>query len=105
MKKLFLSATAVLFGLGAFAQTEPTTFGVKAGVNLPSYHYSFDGSNDAEDTKMSTNFHLTAYADVPVTNNFGIQPGVSLQGKGAKFYENDDLSYTQNTMWIEVPVN
>lgn len=99
MKKLILSATAVLFTLGAFAQT-PLGYGVKAGVNLPNYHYS----NDVN-TKSSTNFHITGYLDAPISSNFYIQPGVSLQGKGAKFYDNGNLSVTQNTMWIEVPVN
>lgn len=99
MKKLILSAAAVLLTLGAFAQT-PLGYGVKAGVNLPNYHYS----NDVN-TKSATNFHITGYLDAPVSSNFYIQPGVSLQGKGAKFYDNGDLSVTQNTMWIEVPVN
>jgi len=103
MKKLFLSATAVLFGLGAFAQTPELGYGIKAGVNLPTYHYS-DG-NSSTDTKSSTNFHITGYLDAPITSNFYIQPGVSLQGKGAKLVDNDFGTVTQNTMWIEVPVN
>lgn len=102
MKKLILSASAVLFGLGAFAQA-PMGYGIKAGVNLPNYHYK--SNNNSFDTKSSTNFHITGYLDAPVSNNFYIQPGVSLQGKGAKFYDNGSHSYTQNTMWIEVPVN
>jgi len=102
MKKLILSATAVLFSIGAFAQTG---FGLKAGVNLPKYHYSNENNDNTSDTKMSTNFHITGYADLPVSPNFAIQPGVSLQGKGAKLYDGDDLQVTQNTMWIEVPVN
>src|SRR5690606_562946 len=105
MKKFMLASIAVLFGWSAFAQTEPTRFGIKAGVNLPNYHFSDDNSDTQYSTKMSTNFHITGYADVPVNANFSIQPGVSLQGKGAKFYESDNLTYTQNTMWIEVPVN
>lgn len=101
MKKLMLAAAAVLFGAGAFAQTAPTSFGLKAGVNLPNYHFSdYEGTTD-----MSTNFHVTGYADVPVSPNFSIQPGVSLQGKGAKLESNDLGTFTQNTMWIEVPVN
>lgn len=104
MKKFILSATAVLFGLGAFAQT-PLGYGIKAGVNIPNYHYS-----DIDfDTKSSTNFHVTAYLDAPISSNFYIQPGISLQGKGAKFAEGeffgDNYKITQNTMWLEIPVN
>lgn len=106
MKKLILSAAAVLFGFGAFAQA-PFGYGVKAGVNLPNYH--FNNTSSTYDTKASSNFHVTAYLDAPVSNNFYIQPGVSLQGKGAKFadysFNGNDYQITQNTMWLEVPVN
>src|SRR5690606_24221882 len=102
MKKLFLSATAVLFGLGAFAQSQPLGYGIKAGVNFPTYHLS---NSDLDDLKSSTNFHVTGYLDAPLGGNFYLQPGVSLQGKGAKFAESGDIKVTQNTMWLEVPVN
>jgi hypothetical protein len=102
MKKFILSASAVLFGLGAFTQT-PLGYGIKAGVNIPNYNFS--NENNSFDTKSSTNFHITGYLDAPITSNFYIQPGISLQGKGAKLYENGSHTLTQNTMWIEVPVN
>ncbi|WP_118196226.1 porin family protein [Albibacterium indicum] len=98
MKKLFLSAVAVLFGFGAFAQE--LGYGFKAGVNLPNYNFS----NSDFETKSTTNFHVTGYLDAPINQMFSIQPGVSLQGKGAKL-ENDLGSWKQNTMWIEIPVN
>lgn len=103
MKKFILSATAVLFTLGALAQT-PLGYGIKAGVNLANYKYSPE-----LDTKASTNFHLTGYLDAPISSNFYIQPGISLQGKGAKIddYEIAGKNYSgkQSTLWIEVPVN
>ncbi|MFB5944631.1 porin family protein [Albibacterium profundi] len=98
MKKLFLSAIAVLFGFGAFAQE--LGYGFKAGVNLPNYNFS----NSDLETESTTNFHVTGYLDAPINQMFSIQPGVSLQGKGAKL-ENEMGSWKQNTMWIEVPVN
>lgn len=107
MKKLILSAAAVLFGIGAYAQA-PMNYGIKAGVNLPNYHFS-GTNNNTYDTKASTNFHITAFLEAPITSNFYIQPGISLQGKGAKFaeYEIAGTNYelTQNTMWLEIPVN
>jgi len=102
MKKLFLSAAAVLFGLGAFAQTQPLGYGIKAGVNFPSYHIT---NSDMSDFKSTTNFHVTGFLDAPLGGNFYLQPGISLQGKGAKFVDTEDLEMTQNTMWLEVPVN
>lgn len=103
MKKLLLAIVGLGFSVGVFAQGQPMGFGIKAGANFPKYNWS--GANSYE-TKASTNFHVTAFLDAPIaTNWFYIQPGVSLQGKGAKFIDNSSLEMTQNTMWIEVPVN
>jgi len=106
MKKLVLSAAAVLCSAGLFAQSS-LGYGIKAGVNFPSYSYG--NSNDLSDTKSSTNFSITGYLDAPITRNFTVQPGVSLQGKGAKLnvVNLGDNTFTekQNTMWLEVPVN
>lgn len=99
MKKLFLSAVAILFAAGAYAQT-PFGYGIKAGINLPKYHI-----NNSADTKTSTNFHVTAYLDAPLSTNVYLQPGISLQGKGAKLYDGRTHERTQNTMWLEIPVN
>src|SRR5690554_3217944 len=98
MKKLILSAVAVLFTVGAFAQTQGIGYGIKAGVNLPTYHFS-DG-NYSDDTEASTNFHITGFMDAPISPMFSIQPGISLQGKGAKLMDNGLGTLTQNTMWI-----
>jgi len=105
MKKVLLSlGAALLVAAGAQAQTG---YGLKAGVTLPSYNYG--STEDLSDTKSATNFYITGYMNANVSPNFAIQPGVSLQGKGAKFadYEIGGNRYelTQNTMWIEVPVN
>ncbi len=80
----------------------PIKYGIKAGVNFPTYHFSEDRVSD---TKSTTNFHVTGYADVPVSTNFFVQPGISLQGRGGKFTESKLGSYERNTMDIGVPVN
>lgn len=104
MKKLVLAIVALGVSAGAFAQGQPMGFGIKAGVNFPNYNFS--GSNASYQTNSSTNFHVTAFLDAPISTNwFSIQPGVSLQGKGAELASNDFGTVTQNTMWIEVPVN
>lgn len=105
MKKVLLSlGAAILFVAGAQAQTG---FGLKAGVNFPSYSYG--DSDDLSDTKSTVNFHVTGYLDARVAPGFYIQPGLSLQGKGAKFAEatfgGTTYDVSQNTMWLDVPVN
>lgn len=105
MKKVLLTlGVALLTAVGAQAQS--LGYGIKAGINFPSYSYG--SSSELSDTKSTTNFHVTGYLDAPVSSNFYIQPGVSLQGKGAKLVETSALGgseITQNTMWLDVPVN
>lgn len=108
MKKVLLSAVALFFAIGVFAQGQPLGFGIKAGVNFPKYNFS--GDDNSRETNAATNFHVTAFLDAPIVSDYlYVQPGVSLQGKGAKYLDGsflgNDYSVTQNTMWIEVPVN
>ncbi len=104
MKKLLLSFGAVvLLAAGAQAQT---SYGLKAGVNLGKYSNVPTGLDDYQ--KNNVSFYVTGFADIPVAPQFSIQPGVSLQGKGAKYEASGDNvsgSMTQNVMSIEVPVN
>ena len=108
MKKLLILALTLMAGGGAFAQTtslSPIKFGLKAGVNFPQYNFSLDDADDIE-TNSTTNFHVTGFIDAPLGGVLSVQPGLSLQGKGAKFTSNNsDVEITQNTMWLEVPVN
>ena len=85
-------------------------YGFRAGANFPSYSFS-DGST----TSSTVNFQLSAFVDVPLVGNYlWLQPGLSLQGKGAKGdwflnpLEPNDPAFSeskQNTMWLDVPVS
>ncbi|TKB95609.1 outer membrane beta-barrel protein [Pedobacter cryophilus] len=111
MKKIFLVAFALVIGGATFAQTTTTSssvksrFGLKGGLSLPKYKYVNDDANTSDETETTTNFHLTGYADVPVSNLFSIQPGISIQGKGAKYFDNGTTQVEDNVLAIEVPVN
>lgn len=104
MKKLLLSFGAVvLLAAGAQAQT---SYGLKAGVNLGKFSNATDLEKDYQ--KNNVSFYVTGFADIPVAPQFSIQPGVSLQGKGAKYElkgDNLDGSTSTNLMSIEIPVN
>ncbi|WP_336830311.1 porin family protein [Sphingobacterium multivorum] len=98
MKKLLLSA-AILFGsLGAFAQGG-LGYGLRAGVNIPKY------STSLGDTKSNTGFFVTGYLDAPVSPFFSIQPGLSLQNKGAKWVETSNSELKESVMSLDIPVN
>lgn len=104
MKKLSIFIIAFLAFTGVYAQNSSLGFGLKAGVNFPKYNFS--GSNSSYETNSATNFHVTAFLDAPMAGGFlSVQPGISLQGKGAELVNNNFGTVTQNTMWLEVPVN
>lgn len=109
MKKIFLVAVALVFGGATFAQTTgsgtATRFGLKGGVNLPSYKYVNDDANTSDETESTVNFNLTGYADIPVGSYFSVQPGISLQGKGAEYFQSGNNKIEENVLAIEIPVN
>ncbi|MEJ5056372.1 porin family protein [Sphingobacterium sp. MYb382] len=101
MRKILLTVTVALMTVaGAHAQTQ-TSWGLKGGVNLAKY-------TKLQEAKNNTGFYVTGFADFALSPQFSIQPGLSLQGKGAKsdFKDADDnFKNTINVMSIEVPVN
>lgn len=103
MKKITLTIAVLGAAVAAFAQGQPLGFGLKAGVNFPKYQFSGNGGFE---TSATTNFHVTAFLDAPIfTDYLYVQPGLSLQGKGAKIVQIGDFEVSQHTMWLEVPVN
>ncbi|SFC04011.1 Outer membrane protein beta-barrel domain-containing protein [Parapedobacter composti] len=107
--RLFLAIAAFALGSPAFAQE--LGYGFRAGVNFPSYSLSNNFSAGS-----TVNFQVGAFVDVPLVGDFlSLQPGLSLQGKGAAGGEwffnagepNDPAldDFKQNTMWLDIPVN
>nr|WP_315420607.1 porin family protein [uncultured Pedobacter sp.] len=117
MKKLMLSLLAVAgLGLAVSAQTNnDIKIGVKAGVTFPTFGVS-GTDNAGYQQKMSTSFYIGGTVDIPVSDIFSVQPGLSLIGKGGKtdysYYNaepGNTFTATANskisTMYIELPVN
>lgn len=116
MKKLVLSLLTVSgLGFAASAQTNNLKIGVKAGVTFPTFGVS-GTENNGYKQKTSTSFYVGGTVDIPVSEIFSVQPGLSLIGKGGKTdfsYFNAELgnSYTVTAnskismMYIELPVN
>lgn len=77
MKKLFLGLGLVA-GTFAFAQTGPS-FGIKGGINVASI--SKDGYDDA---KSKVGFAGGLFVNVPVSEQFSIQPEVMYSQMGSK---------------------
>lgn len=83
-----------------------TQFGLKAGVNFPSYTY--EASEVIADAKSRMSFYLAGYLDTRIASGFYLHPEISLQGKGAKLIESSlfgGKEVVQSIMWLDFPVN
>jgi hypothetical protein len=106
MKKIFFSTALILSGafMTATAQSTSTasgiSFGIRAGVNLQNLNGK-DGNGDKLENKLVPRFQGGVVVDIPLADQFYIQPGVLFSGKGAKAEDSDaniGISY------IDVPV-
>ena len=99
MKKL-LFVLSTFIGVHSFAQTSVTTFGAKGGVNFSSI-----SDKGYDDTKTRTGFHAGLFANMPISDNFSIQPEVLYSQEGAKVTYNSGKSHNQlNLDYIQVPI-
>ncbi len=102
-KTRLLIGASILVAAGVQGQTE---FGLKAGVNFPTYSYA--DSDALSDTKSFVSFYLAGYLDTRIASGLYLHPEVSLQGKGGKLVEADWLgsgTVIQKTIWLDFPVN
>lgn len=106
MKKIFFSTALILSGAFITASAQSTSsssgigFGIRAGVNLQNINGK-DGNGDKLENKLVPRFQGGVTVDIPLADQFYIQPGVLFSGKGAKEKGTDNnvsLSY------IDVPV-
>ena len=100
MKKIFLGL-ALVAGTFTFAQktssntsSSPVRFGLKAGLNVSTI------SN--YDVNSKAGFYAGVFANIPVAQDFSVQPEVLYSGMGAK--SKHDSSDKLNLDYIAVPV-
>lgn len=104
MKKIFLLiGMIVVFITHLRAQTE---FGLRVGVNAPSYAY---GDLEAlSSAKSILSFYVAGYVDARIGKNLHLYPEVSLQGKGARIVKSGELGgseIVQRVNWVDFAFN
>jgi len=115
MKKHLLLLTAALScGLFSYAQV---SFGVKAGYSLAgmsSKNAITDNTSEQAHTKTISAFHAGVIADISLTKNFSLQPGLFYSAKGAKVDQligggpastPQRVTSTARLNYLELPVN
>lgn len=106
MKKILLFSALAVSSL--FVKAQDLKYGLKAGVNFANQKASISGISIS--SSSVTSYHLTGFVDIGISENFSFQPGLSLQGKGAKSDIKDDDSganfkSTENISYLEIPLN
>lgn len=99
-KILLIGLTVSVIGLSATAQN--TSFGVRAGVNFTNINGK-DGAGNDLDGKIKTGFNAGINAEIPIAEDFYVQPGLLFTTKGAKDKNWDKVKY--QLAYLEVPVN
>ncbi|HMR85180.1 MAG TPA: porin family protein [Niabella sp.] len=79
--------------------------GVRAGVNFSNISGEDSDGDKVEDNKLLPGFHAGITFDIPVADEFAVQPGLLFSTKGVHFKENDGDSYKQIPYYVEIPVN
>ncbi|MBR9845154.1 MAG: porin family protein [Algicola sp.] len=70
MKKLMLFAAAAVFSLSS-VNAQDVSFGALAGLSISSAKVDSGGFSA---TESETGFHIGAFADIPLSDTFGVQP-------------------------------
>lgn len=96
MKKVLL---VLVFAASVAAVNAQVKFGVKAGVNLANAIGS-----DAEDIKMKIGFNAGALVQIPVSNQFSVQPELVYSAQGFKADDEDGEELKFNAGYLNIPV-
>lgn len=105
MKKLLASLLLALSFACVYAQSKTQSsgagFGIRAGFNLQNIN-GRDFNDNKLENKLVPRFHAGLYAELPIADDFFVQPGVLFATKGTKFKGGNTVL---NLSYIEVPVN
>jgi hypothetical protein len=106
MKKtvIVIIISCMTFGI-SMAQSKKSnnvvSFGIRAGVNFQNIN-GRDAFDNKLENKLVPRFHAGVNAEMPVADDFYVQPGVLFATKGTKFKGSNTIL---NLSYIEVPVN
>ncbi|RZM06754.1 MAG: PorT family protein, partial [Pedobacter sp.] len=97
-KLSLLLIMTMLVSASVFSQT---TFGVRAGVNFTNFNGKSTNGTKI-DNKLNTGFNAGVNAEIPIADEFFLQPGVLFSTKGAR---PETAGGYEHLSYIEVPVN
>jgi hypothetical protein len=99
MKKLLILSIVTSLTLVSCSTTQKARIGVKAGAN-----FSTINGDETDNLKTLTAFHVGAVAEVPVSDNFSVQPELLYSSQGAKYEESEGYDGKFKFDYINVPI-
>jgi hypothetical protein len=79
--------------------------GVRAGVNFSNLSGKDASGDKIENNKLLPGFHAGVTFDIPVADEFAVQPGLLFSTKGVHYKYSDGDSYKAIPYYAEIPVN
>ena len=102
MKIKFLTVLIIMVTLAIGAQSQSgTNYGLRAGVNLQNINGK-NAAGDGLEYRITPGFNIGVNAEIPVAQDYFIQPGVLFTTKGA-IEKTSDSKF--RISYVEVPVN
>lgn len=99
MKRILLIAVAAAVTMTATAQVRPF---IQAGIGGSEFWLQ-----NAEGTESRFSYHVGAGVEIPVKNQFGVQPSLMLVSKGADAppTKNDNMETNIHLVYLEMPLD
>ncbi len=107
MKKLVFTLTFGLSLLALSSQAQKKadngvlSFGIRAGVNFQNINGK-DANGDKLDYKLKTGFNVGANVELPLADEFYLQPGLLFSTKGHK---SKTVDGSRSISYLELPIN
>lgn len=101
MNKIFLLSIIAVLSISAQAQDD-ISFGVKGGVNFASLT-----GDDADDLDGRTSFHIGVLVEIPISDEFSIQPELLYSQQGSQVTDSFDgitIDNRLNLDYINLPI-
>lgn len=100
--KIALLTLGLITTFFSYAQMGRPSFGLRAGVNFQNLNGK-DADDNKRENDLTVGFNVGVNAEIPVAEDFYLQPGVLYSTKGAQMDDDGDVKV--NIGYIEVPVN
>lgn len=107
MKRLIILWLVFGFVHQTYAQDWNFRYGLKLGLNAPSYHLSNINTGTSREASRTYGLSFTGTIEAARNNYFAIQSGLSFQMLGSQldYSEFGNTPVTQRTFWLQLPVN